>query len=276
MYYQYKFSNLQYVHDLTRAAVSSGQETDTLFKLFCLVSGEVCITFGSQQINCTQGDIVLVTPGHSISVRNLSNDPYDYYLASFTEHLIPAEITSYMRYAEGGYHLADSIIPELFRRFDWHLTNISGKKLQQVKMLFRCVLTEIVVYFSRAAGEQTAIPGMLTENIEPILDFISRNLERPLKIQDICDEFHYSRSYLCKIFTKVKGVPLIRYIRAERASYAEKLLRAGLSATEVAKQLGYTDYSSFYRLYRRYLDTKPSDTRRHEDEGMETPTFEEN
>lgn len=269
MYFHYQFSDLQYVHGLTREPFASRPETDSLYKMFCLAGGEVCVTIGNQQISCTPGDIVLITPEHGFSVSNPGSAPYDYYLASFTEYLIPTEIIAQIRYAEGGYHLPGSVVPELFSRFDWHLTHVSGSDLAQVKMLFRCVLTEILVYFSKAARKQAAIPGMLTENIEPILDFISRNLERPLKIQDICAQFHYSRSHLCKVFSQVKGVPLIHYIRTERAHYAEKLLRAGLSASDVAKQLGYADYSSFYRQYRRYANAKPSDTRRHEDTGTE-------
>lgn len=269
MYFHYNFSDLQYVHGLTRGSVLCQPETAPLYKMFFLAGGEVCVSVGNRQIACAPGDIVLITPEHSFSVTNSGTAPFDYYLASFTEYLIPTEVSAYIRYSEGGYHLQGGIIPELFSRFDWHLTNVASNDFSQVKMLFRCVLTEILVYFSKAARKQTAIPGMLTENIEPILDFISRNLERPLKIQDICEEFHYSRSHLCRIFTQTKGVPLIQYIRTERAHYAEKLLQAGLSASEVAKQLGYADYSSFYRQYRKYANAKPSDTRRHEDTGME-------
>lgn len=266
MLFEFNFSDLKYTHSVSRSPVEADREKLSLMKIIWLAGGDGCIVSPGQQTVCSQGDLILLDKGQGFTLKPRSDTSVDYYLMYFTEFLIPSDLTTVVRYAEGIYHVADSPIPALFSRFDWHLSNVGSGDAGQVKMLFRCVLTEILVYFSRIAGREAAIPGMLNVNIEPVLNFISRNLDRPLQIQDICAQFHYSRSHLCKIFTQVTGVPLMHYIRTARADYAQKLLRSGLPAMEVARQLGYSDYSSFYRMYRKYLGCSPSDTQEPKDD----------
>lgn len=260
MYFEFHFSDLKYTHAITRSPVEAERRKQSLMKLIWISGGEACLVSPGQRTVCRQGDLILLDKGQSFSLTPSGEAPIDYYLTYFTEFLVPSDLTTVVRYAEGIYHVADTPIPALFSRFDWHVSNVGGDA-GQVKMLFRCVLTEILVYFSQIAERETAIPGMLNENIEPVLNFISQNLDKPLQIQDICAHFHYSRSHLCKLFTQVTGVPLMHYIRTARANYANQLLRSGLPAMEVARQLGYSDYSSFYRMYRKYLGTAPSETR---------------
>lgn len=260
MFFEYNFSDLRYTHTLTKSQVRADSRKLDLYKMVYLSGGEATVASPGQQVACTAGDLVFLGHNQDFTLKPYGDAPADFYVVYFTEFLFPTDIANVIRYCEGGFHVADSPIPQLFARFDWHLANIPVDNTTEVKMLFRCVLTEILVYFVKIATRQTAIPGMLNENIEPVLDFIARNLERPLQIRDICTEFHYSRSHLCKSFTQITGVPLMQYIRTARAEYAEKLLKSGLPATEVARQLGYTDYSSFYRMYRRYASCAPSET----------------
>lgn len=260
MYFEFTYSDLKYVHSFTRTQVRGDGKKKDLFKILYLLSGEACISSSGQQIVCASGDLVMVGQNQEFAIRPVDGGTVDYYCMYFSEYLIPLDITKVIRYCGGSYRVTESPIPQLVSRFDWHLSNVEREDLDEIKMLFRCVLTEILIYFSKIAGRQTAVPGMLNVNLEPVLNFISRNLERPLQIQDICKEFHYSRSHLCKIFTQVTGVPLMQYIRTARAAYAEKLLSSGMPAMEVARHLGYSDYSSFYRMYRKYAGCAPAVT----------------
>lgn len=260
MYFEFTYSDLKYVHSFTRTLVRGDSKKKDLFKLIYLFSGEACISGPGQQIVCSAGDLVMVGQNEEFTLRPMGEGIADYYCLYFSEYLIPPDITNVIRYCGGSYRVTDSPIPPLVSRFDWHLSNVERENLDEIKMLFRCVLTEILIYFSKIAGRQTAMPGMLNGNLEPVLNFISRNLERPLQIQDICAEFHYSRSHLCKIFTQVTGVPLMQYIRSARGAYAVKLLGSGLPAMEVARRLGYSDYSAFYRMYRKYAGCAPAVT----------------
>lgn len=259
MLFSLTYSDLKYVHQVTRSEIRGDRKLSPLFKIFFLVRGRAEVTAQGQQLACGAGELVLIGQNQDFVVTPTDTEA-EYYLMYFTEYILPGEITTVLRYSGGSFPVMDSPLPHLFRRFDEHLSYVGQEEKMQIKMLFRCVLTEILIYFSKILEHEMAVPGMMNGNMEPVLNFISRNLERPLQIQDICAEFHYSRSHLCKVFSQVTGVPLMQYIRTARAQYAEKLLLTGIPAMEVARQLGYSDYSAFYRMYRKYANCAPSST----------------
>lgn len=260
MGFEFQFSELRYLHIVGRSQVHGDRKQSALHKMIYLNAGEASVTVDDRTEVCHAGELMLIGRNQVFSLQPVGENPADCYVVYFSHFLIPSDIADVIDYGQGVYPVAQSPIPELFARFDWHVNNV-GDARTEIKMLFRCVLTEILVYFAGIAEKRAAIPGMLNSNMEPILNFISHNLDRPLQIRDICAEFHYSRSHLCKAFTQTTGVPIMQYIRTARADYAEKLLRSGLPATEVARQLGYSDYSAFYRMYRKHTSTAPSDTK---------------
>lgn len=260
MGFEFQFSELRYLHLVGRTQVHGDRKQLSLYKVLYLNAGEATVALTGGSVSCKAGELVLIGRNQDFTLRPIGKEPVDCYVVYFSQFLVPGDIATVIAYAQGVYPVEQTPIPGLFARFDWHVNNV-GDQPMEIKMLFRCVLTEILVYFAQLAERKAAIPGRLNSNMEPVLDFISRNLERPLQIRDICTEFHYSRSHLCKVFTQTTGVPLMQYIRTARADYAEKLLRSGLPAMEVARQLGYSDYSAFYRMYRKHASVSPSDTK---------------
>jgi methylphosphotriester-DNA--protein-cysteine methyltransferase len=53
-----------------------------------------------------------------------------------------------------------------------------------------------------------------------------------------------------------------QYILQKKLALANKMIGEGISPTETAVQLGYENYSSFYRMYVKQYDTMPKRTRR--------------
>ena len=51
------------------------------------------------------------------------------------------------------------------------------------------------------------------------------------------------------------------YITSKRIGMAQRLLQAGEPATEVAYQVGFHNYSSFYRAYCKQVGEPPSHRR---------------
>lgn len=260
MGFEFQFSELHYLHFAGRTQVHGDRKQLSLYKFLYLNAGEAAVSLHGGIFPVRAGELMLVGRNQDFTLRPIGKEPVDCYVVYFTQFLIPSDLATVIQYAQGVYPVELTPIPGLFARFDWHVGNV-GERETEIKMLFRCVLTEVLVYFAQLAERKAAIPGQLNTNMEPVLDFISRNLDRPLQIRDICAEFHYSRSHLCKVFTQTTGVPLMQYIRTARADYAEKLLRSGLPAMEVARQLGYSDYSAFYRMYRKHASISPSETK---------------
>ncbi|MBQ4557590.1 MAG: AraC family transcriptional regulator [Clostridia bacterium] len=61
------------------------------------------------------------------------------------------------------------------------------------------------------------------------------------------------------MFKDATGTTPQCYINAKRLIFAKEKIKAGMPAGEVASSCGFSDYSSFYRAYKKYFSYAPSD-----------------
>lgn len=254
MCFEYKYHNLYYSH--RQEPENSYRELSRpIFGMLCLVRGEAELTVGNKLYLVYPGDLVVIPPKQVRYIR--CTQGAELYETWFTEYLIPRDILSTVGRQDGVYHAADTPIPGLFRRFDEHVGNI-GHDDTTLKMLFRCVLTEILVYLHHMGPRPSLGVDLLKDGIDALLEYIDRNIEQPLRLDDICGEFHYSKSYVCREFTAAMGVPIMRYIRAKKILYADALLKTGMPPAYAARQCGFANYSTFFRLYKRQFGRTPT------------------
>ena len=50
---------------------------------------------------------------------------------------------------------------------------------------------------------------------------------------------------------------VMQYVAYNRVLYARQLLAQGMGAAEAAREVGFSDYSSFYRSYRKVTGRSP-------------------
>ena len=96
-----------------------------------------------------------------------------------------------------------------------------------------------------------------------ILHYIEENLSEPLSLQDIAQQYNYSVTYISKLFKSVTGSSLVSYIIEKRISRARHLMYENLEIMQIAEQVGYRDYSNFYKAFKKATGTSPEEYRRH-------------
>jgi AraC-like DNA-binding protein len=264
MLFQYHFSDLYYAHKRDETVPWSETFADhfhTLYEMIYFVGGDAEFIVEDRRYPLKTGDLIFINPGSHHNVHLLSSHSYERYVLRFSEYLVPSDLLAKLEHLTGCYYVGDTVIPSLFARFDEHVRNVGDDK-DMLKMLFRCVLTEIIVYFSRMNVQEWVSVSLLKEDMAGVLDYINRNLEKPLCLEDICTTFHYSKSYICREFSNSLGVPIMQYVRTKKIMYADALLRSGMSPTEVSEQCGFSDYSTFYRMYKKLIGYPPSERQR--------------
>lgn len=90
-------------------------------------------------------------------------------------------------------------------------------------------------------------------------EFINVNLDKPLKAEDVASALYLSPSYLAHVFKKHFKTSLMSYVREKKIRYACALLSEGQTPTDVCAKCGFTNYSTFYRLFLKYNGLPPSD-----------------
>ena len=95
------------------------------------------------------------------------------------------------------------------------------------------------------------------EKIGHIISYIDEHLAEDLSLQQIAEEFFFSRQYLCKIFKENTGFSVYKYISYKRIVLARELYSNGMSLSEACRCAGFNDYSAFYRAYTKLMGESP-------------------
>ena len=80
--------------------------------------------------------------------------------------------------------------------------------------------------------------------------------------QELSEALNYSGDYLCRIIKKYSGESLYDYgMTFCMKSAAEKLLRTTASIAEISEELGFTNRTQFYKLFRKQYGITPKEYR---------------
>lgn len=90
-----------------------------------------------------------------------------------------------------------------------------------------------------------------------IITHINHIYYENITIASISKRYNISQSKLYQIVKKNTGMSLKEYIISLRITTAIKLLKEGLSVTEVSNRVGYDSYAHFIRIFKRYVGMPP-------------------
>lgn len=101
------------------------------------------------------------------------------------------------------------------------------------------------------------------EKIQQVLTYINEHLADDLSIETLAGKVFLSRYYLMKKFKADTGYSLHAYIRSKRLLYARDLLRTKKTVTDISREAGFQDYSTFSRAFHGLFHCSPKEWRAH-------------
>ena len=116
----------------------------------------------------------------------------------------------------------------------------------------------------RQPAEETQPPlDPRRERIHRIVQFVHRNVGRPVHLGEIARHLHMSVSHLRSFFREVTGVSAGRFVRRVRIHKAMTYLRnSDLSMAEIARECGFSSQYVFSRTFHDAAGMSPSAYRR--------------
>jgi AraC-like DNA-binding protein len=107
------------------------------------------------------------------------------------------------------------------------------------------------------------VPVQHLEIVRWVVEFIERCYQDKTRFSEVARAAGVSRSHLCRIFKRVTGLSLNRFLTRRRLQAAKVMLRnPGTPIQQVASTVGYHDPSHFNRVFRRWEGQTPSLYRR--------------
>ena len=84
------------------------------------------------------------------------------------------------------------------------------------------------------------------EVVKKVIDYIEKNLEKEINLDNISKNIGYSKFYLNRIFTEYTGVTMYKYLQNRRLTVAaEKLVKTDKPIMQTAYEAGYDTQQSF-------------------------------
>ncbi len=243
----------------------------TFHKIILLLAGRAGYAVEGERYELTPGDFVLVGRGsiHRPVVAN--GDYYERMIlyispacleAMAVEDCDPAEC---FRLAQQTFQYvyrdeAGSRVRQLFQSL--HQTIVQGG--YGASLLTQAQFTELLVEVNRIcrAGHGVGAAGG-DSKVVSLLQYLNLHLTEPLSIDDLSARFYISKYHMMRRFRQETGYSIHGYLSEKRLLLAQQLLGRGASPSEVFTQVGYQDYSTFSRAYKKQFGRGPSaDARR--------------
>jgi len=143
--------------------------------------------------------------------------------------------------------------------------NFKNAKLGS-EQLMQCYIIEFL--FSLIRSSETSFQAMrhtedskrIAKNsmVDSIENYLINNIYLPLTLQDICDKFIISKTYLCRLFKAATGKSPIDYFIELKIIEAKNLIREDeYNITQISDKLGYTSIHHFTRMFKRVTGFSP-------------------
>lgn len=99
--------------------------------------------------------------------------------------------------------------------------------------------------------------------VENLKNYVLANLEYPLDMKRISEEFHYNSKYMGRLFKAETGMSLCEFMNAKRIERAKEYLLQGKdSVIEIAYKSGFENVTYFNRVFKRYEGVTPTEYRK--------------
>ncbi len=208
--------------------------------------------------------LMLFRPGefHYVNVRR--NEPYERYVFHFSPELIGTQEEAVKRLlekpiGEGNFYIQSdfpiAVMPILERFLS--LSLLPRETAERMAHLLLLELLHLLSVANPASHSKKREEPLGTR----VIRYLNAHIAEPLSLDALAGEFYVSKFYLCRAFKRHNGISILGYINGKRVMMARQMLEGGETAAVVSERVGFSDYSTFYRAYRKAYGQAPTEAR---------------
>ena len=238
----------------------------TFHKIIFLLAGRTGYAVEGERYSLQPGDFVLVGRGSIHRPEAEQGTFYERFVLYISPEFLAristpdCDLNSCFTRAQADFRYVyrsgmDDRLKPLLQQLEQSLTDEEfGAELLQ-NLLFAQLMLEVcrVSIRSRSISASSGDAKIIS-----ILQYLNLHLTAPLSIDELASRFYISKYHMMRRFREETGYTVHSYLAEKRLLLARQLLKDGHAVTEVCEQVGYQDYSTFARAYRRMFGNSPS------------------
>ncbi len=235
-------------------------------EIILITAGEGMVTYGSQELPFSAGDIIVVNSG--ILHRLYSSSNIDYY------YIIIDEVFC----KENGIGIDKRQFTPLFRsdrarelffgaveavgRYQENGNDDCNMWASKARLSVLSLLIELCENHSShtTSGQVSIKPS--EDYVKRVIAYMAEKYTEPHSLESLAALCGVNKCHLAREFRRYTGQTVMTYLNTLRCKNAEALISQGLSVTEAAYECGFGSVSYFSRTYKRLIGSLPSLTQR--------------
>ena len=234
------------------------------YEILLFLEGDSKFVIEGKEYFLESGDIIIVRKHEMHRVYHNSNAKYHRIVLMvkpefFINHNCPNYETQFLNTKMG---IANRIKSDYVRSCGLYdvfmrLKKYSGNYTQVEEPVVEA-LVMVILYLINQVGHFSPSDEH-DSHVEQVISHINNHYTEDLDLATLANTFFISPNYLCRIFRKATGLTVHDYIRRKRLSKVRELRANGKSISEAAMLSGFSDYSSFYRTYKKLMGCPPKE-----------------
>lgn len=213
------------------------------YDLTFVLEGEITFIEDGKTYTIGKNDAILLSP-QKLHQRLCGNTPVKYVSFNFT---VNPEIDFSLDTCMRGVVSAE--IRKLVNAFPHSHISSHYRSKEKATSILNYILHDL---------SDTSTPRCNNEHVEKIIRYIDENITEKMSLTSISKKINLSREYTSSVFKKETGKTLTDYINERKMNFAKELISGGeMSLSQVCAYVGYSDYTYFSRLFKKYFDITP-------------------
>lgn len=248
--------NTDYIHlvqagwNKTLPDTSYAQYRD-MYIVHIIKSGSGIIESNGHRYLLGENEVFLVRP-NQLTVQTADvNNPWELYYFSFKGDQ-SEEFLNKTVFQNGGFYatIDDNSVFDTIKNIAIDLSRHPEQKIRSFEYLFK-LLGFFDKHNTPVLPKKVNSDFVYQKYISSIQEYIQLNYTKNIKISELATKLGLSRSHLYRIFKSCTGKSIEDYVVSVRINTARSLLQdTDLSCTSIAMSVGYSHYTTFFKMFK--------------------------
>lgn len=259
--YLFLSTNVAFSYDRSPVPAQFERHFHNVYELLYIIRGAGQVIIEGARYDMRPGAIALFRPGEFHYVQPDPKTPYERCVIHFPADLFgdhaDAVLRSFKKNApdSGIFYDAAEIDADLRRTFE--RLRLAEELPDDQKAAMRCfligqLLLLLVLLPLPAAGNVDALGARA-------IRYLGAHITEHISLDTLARELLVSKYYLCRAFKQYNGISVQNYLSEKRILLAKEKIAAGMKPGVAAEEAGFSDYSSFYRTFKKITGHAPKE-----------------